>query len=120
MTDEWILREAITKVIHDMGIPAHIKGYQYLREAIVMSVNDITVLNRVTYNLYPVIAEKYGTSRTAVERAMRTAIETGWSRGNINKFHKMFGYSVNSDKGRPTNSEFIALIADEIRLKYRN
>lgn len=120
MTDEWVLREIVTKIIHDMGIPAHIKGYHYLREAIVMSIKDITVLNRVTYDLYPVIAKKYGTSRTAVERAMRTAIETGWSRGNVEKFHELFGYTINSDKGRPTNSEFIALITDELRLKYRN
>ncbi len=109
----------VTDIIHEIGVPAHIKGYQYLREAIVMSVNDIEMLNSITKILYPTIAKKYQTTSSRVERAIRHAIEVAWSRGKMDTIDELFGYTIHNGKGKPTNSEFIALIADKIRLEYR-
>lgn len=109
--------EEITQIIHEIGIPAHIKGYLYLRDAIMMVVEEIELLGSVTKILYPRIAEKYDTTSSRVERAIRHAIEVAWSRNNIETIKKFFGYTVNTEKGKPTNSEFIALVADRIRLK---
>lgn len=115
-----ILKESkVTNIIHEIGVPAHIKGYQYLREAIIMSVNDIEMLNSITKILYPTIAKKYQTTASRVERAIRHAIEVAWSRGKMDTIDELFGYTINNGKGKPTNSEFIALIADRIRLEYK-
>ena len=114
------LEERVTEIIHEIGVPAHIKGYQYLREAIIMSVNDMEMLNSITKILYPTIAKKFYTTPSRVERAIRHAIEVAWSRGRMETLDNLFGYTINTGKGKPTNSEFIALIADRIRLKYRN
>lgn len=111
------LEEAVTEMIHDVGVPAHIKGYQYLREAIIMSVLDMDMLNSVTKVLYPEVAKKYQTTPSRVERAIRHAIEVAWSRGKVETIEEMFGYTVSVGKGKPTNSEFIALITDKIRMK---
>ena len=108
----------MTNIIHEIGVPAHIKGYQYLREAIIMSVNDIEMLNSITKILYPTIAKKYQTTSSRVERAIRHAIEVAWSRGKMDTIDELFGYTIHNGKGKPTNSEFIALIADKIRLEY--
>ncbi|MCD8333708.1 MAG: sporulation transcription factor Spo0A, partial [Clostridiales bacterium] len=113
------LETDVTNIIHEIGVPAHIKGYQYLREAIMMSVNDIEMLNSITKILYPTIAKKFQTTSSRVERAIRHAIEVAWSRGKMDTIDKIFGYTVHNGKGKPTNSEFIALIADKIRLDYR-
>lgn len=107
-------------MIHEIGVPAHIKGYQYLREAIMMSVQDVEMLNSITKILYPTIAKKFQTTSSRVERAIRHAIEVAWNRGKMETLDAMFGYTINTGKGKPTNSEFIALIADKIRLQYRN
>ena len=109
----------VTDVIHEIGVPAHIKGYQYLRDAIIMSVNDNEMLGAITKVLYPTIARNYKTTSSRVERAIRHAIEVAWSRGRMETIEELFGYTVNSGKGKPTNSEFIALIADKIRLEYK-
>jgi len=114
------LETDITNLIHEIGVPAHIKGYQYLREAIMMSVEDMEMLNSITKILYPTIAKKYQTTASRVERAIRHAIEVAWSRGKMDTIDELFGYTVNGRKGKPTNSEFIALIADRIRLEYKN
>ena len=111
------MESQITSIIHEIGVPAHIKGYMYLREAITMVVNDMELLSAVTKELYPSIAEKYNTTSSRVERAIRHAIEVAWGRGQIDAITKLFGYTVNTDKGKPTNSEFIAIIADKLRLK---
>ena len=113
------LETDVTNIIHEIGVPAHIKGYQYLREAIVMSVNDIEMLNSITKILYPTIAKKYQTTSSRVERAIRHAMEVAWSRGKMDTIDELFGYTIHNGKGKPTNSEFIALIADKIRLDYR-
>lgn len=113
------LESKVTNIIHEIGVPAHIKGYQYLREAIIMSVNDIEMLNSITKILYPTIAKKYQTTASRVERAIRHAIEVAWSRGKMDTIDELFGYTINNGKGKPTNSEFIALIADRIRLEYK-
>lgn len=114
------LEKDVTDMIHEIGVPAHIKGYQYLREAIMMSVEDIEMLNSITKILYPTIAKKYQTTPSRVERAIRHAIEVAWSRGKMETLDALFGYTINTGKGKPTNSEFIALIADKIRLQYKN
>lgn len=114
------LEKDVTDMIHEIGVPAHIKGYQYLREAIMMSVEDNNMLSSITKILYPTIAKRYQTTPSRVERAIRHAIEVAWSRGKMETLDALFGYTVNTGKGKPTNSEFIALIADRIRLKYRN
>ena len=108
----------ITTLLHDMGIPAHVKGYQYLREAILMVLQDIRLLGSVTKKLYPKIAEKYATTASRVERAIRHAIELGWEHGNVDLMTEYFGYTVNLAKGKPTNSEFIAMVSDRMRLSY--
>lgn len=111
------LESRVTDIIHEIGVPAHIKGYQYLRDAIIMSVNDIEMLNSITKILYPTIAKKYQTTASRVERAIRHAIEVSWNRGKMDTIDALFGYTINNGKGKPTNSEFIALIADKIRLE---
>jgi len=113
------LETDVTDMIHEIGVPAHIKGYQYLREAIMMSVRDMEMLNSITKLLYPSIANKYQTTPSRVERAIRHAIEVAWSRGRMETLDALFGYTINTGKGKPTNSEFIALITDKLRLKYR-
>lgn len=111
------LETEITSIIHEIGVPAHIKGYMYLREAITMVVNDMELLSAVTKELYPSIAKKYNTTASRVERAIRHAIEVAWGRGQVDAINKLFGYTIHNDKGKPTNSEFIAIIADKLRLK---
>lgn len=118
--DEPALEDMITDIIHEIGVPAHIKGYQYLRDAIIMSVGDMDMLNSITKILYPTIAKKHQTTPSRVERAIRHAIEVAWSRGKMDTIEELFGYTVSGGKGKPTNSEFIALIADKIRLEYKN
>lgn len=113
------LENDVTKMIREIGIPAHIKGYQYIREGIMMSVKDPEILNYITKYLYPTIAKKYHTTTSSVERAIRHAIEVAWNRGKLDSMEALFGYNVNSGKGKPTNSEFIALLADKFRLEYR-
>ena len=114
------LEADVTNIIHEIGVPAHIKGYQYLRDAIILSVNDMEMLNSITKVLYPTIAKKHQTTPSRVERAIRHAIEVAWSRGKMDTIDALFGYTVSTGKGKPTNSEFIALIADKIRLEYKN
>lgn len=116
---EFDLEKDVTDMIHELGVPAHIKGYQYLREAIMMAVEDMEMLSSITKILYPTIAKKFQTTPSRVERAIRHAIEVAWSRGRMETLDEMFGYTINTGKGKPTNSEFIALIADKIRLNYR-
>ncbi len=113
------LESDVTSIIHEIGVPAHIKGYQYLRDAIIMSVNDMEMLNSITKILYPTIAKKHMTTPSRVERAIRHAIEVAWSRGKMDTIDDLFGYTINTGKGKPTNSEFVALIADKIRLEYK-
>lgn len=113
------LENDVTQMLHEIGIPAHIKGYQYLRDAIVISVQDQEMLTSVTKVLYPSIAKKHQTTPSRVERAIRHAIEVAWSRGKMDTINELFGYTVSTGKGKPTNSEFIALIADKIRLDYK-
>ena len=110
----------VTDMIHEIGIPAHIKGYHYLRDAIIMAVDDMDVLNAITKVLYPTIAKMHQTTASRVERAIRHAIEVAWSRGKLDTLDELFGYTVSNGKGKPTNSEFIALIADTIRLENKN
>lgn len=117
---EFDLEKDVTDMIHELGVPAHIKGYQYLREAIMMAVEDMEMLSSITKILYPTIAKKFQTTPSRVERAIRHAIEVAWSRGRMETLDEMFGYTINTGKGKPTNSEFIALIADKIRLNYRS
>lgn len=109
----------VTNIIREIGIPAHIKGYQYLRDAIMMIITEIDLLGAVTKVLYPMIAEKYSTTPSRVERAIRHAIEVAWSRGNMDMINRLFGYTVKLEKGKPTNSEFMAMIADKLRLEMR-
>ena len=113
------LEALVTNVIHEIGVPAHIKGYQYLREAIMMVVNDIDIINQITKQLYPDIAQKYHTTPSRVERAIRHAIEVAWGRGEQAVVESIFGYTVSAAKGKPTNSEFIAMIADKLRLELK-
>ena len=114
------LENRVTDMIHEIGIPAHIKGYHYLRDAILMAIEDMDVLNAVTKVLYPTVAKMHQTTASRVERAIRHAIEVAWSRGKLDTLDELFGYTVNGGKGKPTNSEFIALIADTIRLEYKH
>ena len=114
------LEALVTNLIHEVGVPAHIKGYQYLREAIMMVVNDIEVINQITKQLYPQIAQKYKTTPSRVERAIRHAIEVAWGRGQTDAVENIFGYTVSASKGKPTNSEFIAMIADKLRLELKS
>ena len=114
------LEIVITDIIHQIGVPAHIKGYHYLREAIIMAVDDIEIMNSVTKCLYPSVAKKHGTTSSRVERAIRHAIEVAWDRGDVDVLNSYFGYTVHSSKGKPTNSEFIALIADKLRVNMKS
>ncbi|MEK5441909.1 MULTISPECIES: sporulation transcription factor Spo0A [unclassified Fredinandcohnia] len=113
------LDASITSIIHEIGVPAHIKGYLYLREAISMVYNDIELLGSITKVLYPDIAKKFNTTASRVERAIRHAIEVAWSRGNIDSISSLFGYTVSMSKAKPTNSEFIAMVADKLRLEHK-
>ncbi len=113
------LETRVTNILHEIGVPAHIRGYHYMREAIIMAINDIDVLNYITKELYPSIAKKCNTTPSRVERAIRHAIEVAWSRGKVDAIDNLFGYTVNNHKGKPTNSEFIALIADRLRLELK-
>ena len=113
------LEAMVTDIIHEIGVPAHIKGYQYLREAILLTVNDMEIINAVTKALYPAVAKKFGTTPSRVERAIRHAIEVAWDRGDIETLQRFFGYTVSNVKGKPTNSEFIAMIADSISLRQK-
>ena len=113
------LKNLVTSVIHEIGVPAHIKGYQYLRDSIMMAVCDMDILNSITKQLYPTIAKMHETTPSRVERAIRHAIEVAWNRGKMDTINELFGYSIQAGKGKPTNSEFIALIADKIRLEYK-
>jgi two-component system response regulator (stage 0 sporulation protein A) len=110
----------VTDIIHQLGVPAHIKGYHYLRDAILSSLNDKELLESVTKQLYPSIAKRFTTTSSRVERAIRHAIEIAWDRGDLDVLNSFFGYTVNTCKGKPTNSEFIALITDKLRLQYKH
>ena len=118
--DEKNLEALVTNIIHEVGVPAHIKGYQYLREAIIMVVNNIDIINQITKQLYPEIAYRYETTPSRVERAIRHAIEVAWGRGQTETVESIFGYTVSAAKGKPTNSEFIAMIADKLRLELKS
>jgi len=109
----------ITEIIHQIGVPAHIKGYHYLREAIILSVNDSAIINSVTKILYPTVAKKFTTTSSRVERAIRHAIEVAWDRGDVDVLNSYFGYTIHNGRGKPTNSEFIAMIADKLRLRLK-
>lgn len=113
------LENIVTAIIHEIGVPAHIKGYQYLREAIIIAVGDMDVINAVTKILYPEVAKRFGTTASRVERAIRHAIEVAWDRGDLETLQKYFGYTVSNAKGKPTNSEFIAMIADRLQLQQK-
>ena len=114
------LENRVTNLLHEIGIPAHIKGYHYLRDSIIMAVQDMDVLNAITKILYPTVAKKYRTTSSRVERAIRHAIEVAWSRGKLDILDELFGYTVSNGKGKPTNSEFIALVSDTIRLEKKH
>ena len=114
------LESLVTNIIHEIGVPAHIKGYQYLREAIIIAVNDMDVINAITKVLYPQVAKTFQTTPSRVERAIRHAIEVAWDRGDLDTLQRFFGYTVSNTKGKPTNSEFIALIADKLQLQLKN
>ena len=120
MNEGFDLEAEITHVLHEVGVPAHIKGYLYLRESIDMIYHEIELLGSITKTLYPDVAKKYKTTSSRVERAIRHAIEVAWSRGNVDAISKIFGYTVNVNKSKPTNSEFIAMIADRLRLQHKN
>ena len=113
------LENEVTDIIRELGVPAHIKGYQYIRDGIIMAVKDMNMINYITKLLYPTIAKKYKTTSSSVERAIRHAIEVAWSRGRVEYLNDMFGYTVSAGKGKPTNSEFIALISDKLRIEYK-
>lgn len=113
------LEVEITNLLHELGVPAHIRGYQYLRYAITLVINDITILNSITKALYPEIAIKFDTTPNRVERAIRHAIETSWQRSELEVINRLFRYTVRNDRGKPTNSEFIALLGDKLRLKLK-
>ncbi len=113
------LEAMVTKIIHDVGVPAHIKGYRYLRDSIIMTVNDIEIINSITKMLYPTVAKNHNTTPSRVERAIRHAIEVAWDRGEPDTLNHYFGYTIASGKGKPTNSEFIAMIADNLRIELK-
>ncbi len=118
--DKVSIETLVTNIIHEIGVPAHIKGYQYLREAIIIAVNDMDVINAITKVLYPEVAKTFGTTPSRVERAIRHAIEVAWDRGDLDTLQRFFGYTVSNTKGKPTNSEFIALIADKLQLQLKS
>lgn len=117
--EDYDLETQVTQIIHQIGVPAHIKGYQYLRTAILMTISDNDMINSVTKVLYPSVAKKYQTTTSRVERAIRHAIEVAWDRGDVDTLNSYFGYTIQNSRGKPTNSEFIAMIADDLRLKYK-
>lgn len=117
---QYQLELIVTDIIHEIGVPAHIKGYHYLRDSIMMAVSDMDILNSITKQLYPTIAKMHHTTSSRVERAIRHAIEVAWNRGKMDTINELFGYTIQAGNGKPTNSEFIALIADKIRLEYKN
>ena len=119
-TDKTSIETMVTSIIHEIGVPAHIKGYQYLREAIIIAVNDMDVINAITKVLYPQVAKAFQTTPSRVERAIRHAIEVAWDRGDLDTLQRFFGYTVSNTKGKPTNSEFIALIADKLQLQLKS
>ena len=118
--DKTSIESLVTGIIHEIGVPAHIKGYQYLREAIIIAVNDMDVINAITKVLYPQVAKTFQTTPSRVERAIRHAIEVAWDRGDLDTLQRFFGYTVSNTKGKPTNSEFIALIADKLQLQLKS
>ena len=118
--DKQSIESLVTGIIHEIGVPAHIKGYQYLREAIIIAVNDMDVINAITKVLYPQVAKTFQTTPSRVERAIRHAIEVAWDRGDLDTLQRFFGYTVSNTKGKPTNSEFIALIADKLQLQLKS
>ena len=118
--DRRSIESMVTNIIHEIGVPAHIKGYQYLREAIIIAVNDMDVINAITKVLYPQVAKTFNTTPSRVERAIRHAIEVAWDRGDLDTLQRFFGYTVSNTKGKPTNSEFIALIADKLQLQLKS
>ena len=118
--DKCSIESMVTGIIHEIGVPAHIKGYQYLREAIIIAVEDMDVINAITKVLYPQVAKSFGTTPSRVERAIRHAIEVAWDRGDLDTLQRFFGYTVSNTKGKPTNSEFIALIADKLQLQLKS
>lgn len=118
--DKTGIESMVTGIIHEIGVPAHIKGYQYLREAIIIAVNDMDVINAITKVLYPQVAKTFGTTPSRVERAIRHAIEVAWDRGDLDTLQRFFSYTVSNTKGKPTNSEFIALIADKLQLQLKS
>ena len=118
--DKVSIETLVTNIIHEIGVPAHVKGYQYLREAIIIAVNDMDVINAITKVLYPEVAKNFGTTPSRVERAIRHAIEVAWDRGDLDTLQRFFGYTVSNTKGKPTNSEFIALIADKLQLQLKS
>ena len=118
--DKNSIESMVTGIIHEIGVPAHIKGYQYLREAIIIAVNDMDVINAITKVLYPQVAKTFQTTPSRVERAIRHAIEVAWDRGDLDTLQRFFGYTVSNTKGKPTNSEFIALIADKLQLQLKS
>ncbi len=113
------LEMQVTEIIHQIGVPAHIKGYQYLRDAIMLAIGDDQIINAVTKRLYPAVAKKHGTTSSRVERAIRHAIEVAWDRGDVDVLNSYFGYTIHNSRGKPTNSEFIAMIADKFRLQLK-
>ena len=119
-SDKTNIESMVTGIIHEIGVPAHIKGYQYLREAIIIAVNDMDVINAITKVLYPQVAKTFQTTPSRVERAIRHAIEVAWDRGDLDTLQRFFGYTVSNTKGKPTNSEFIALIADKLQLQLKS
>lgn len=110
----------VTEILHEIGVPAHIKGYHYLRDSIIMSIEKPEIINAVTKQLYPSVAKKYETTSSRVERAIRHAIEVAWDRGDVDVLNSYFGYTIHNDRGKPTNSEFIAMISDRLRLQIKN
>lgn len=118
-TGKKTMEAAVTNIMHDVGVPAHVKGYNFLREAILMVIKDMNLLGGITKELYPTIAEKYNSTPSRVERAMRHAIEIAWDRGNANEIIRLFGYTVDIERGKPTNSEFVAIVADRLRVEMK-
>ena len=118
--DEYSIEVRVTQILHEIGVPAHIKGYHYLRDSIMMSVRNPEIINAVTKQLYPAVAKKYATTSSRVERAIRHAIEVAWDRGNVDVLNSYFGYTIHNDRDKPTNSEFIAMISDRLRLQLKN
>ena len=117
--DPMDLQVTVSEIMHQIGVPAHIKGYQYLREAIILSIDDTEMMNSVTKVLYPTVAKKFSTTPSRVERAIRHAIEVAWDRGDVDVLSSYFGYTIQSSRGKPTNSEFIAMISDKLRLNMK-